>query len=412
MPSFPHIEQICAQCGYQTQASHSCPQCTKHPYLKERYALCSILGQGAEGVTYLGFDTQMEHFVVLKERMWKPLAQDTRQKRLEREAKVLRELDHPQIPHFFEHFVLQEGRRKSLYIVQEYIEGPTLRELLHNKRFLQREIWDLAEKILNVLVYLQELSPPIIHRDIKPSNIIFRTHDQLPVLIDFGSVRDALSDRDLGASTYAGTFGYMPPEQIFGHSDCRTDLYSLGALLLELLTRKSPSTLLSPQKSPWKSQVSIPLPFQDFLHSLCHHEAERRFPHAQRARSVLRSLTHPSPAHNKPSTKELITEIKEALRAELANHLSLAPSHNPKPRVREAQSTPLLSTTLPTFEETTLDPLLPKYPSPMNNRRGWWKAKPPRPLHERPPPLHPATQIFFMSVAMLVSAIVLQLLFV
>ena len=153
---------ICAHCGAsQNHTENRCQECGKPALLQERYALLETIGQGAVGITYRALDTKSQQIVAIKELPWKPVGQDKRIDRLQKEARILQELNHEQIPKYYEHFVLKIGRHKLLYVIQEYISGPTLQEQIAQKRFLQTEIWSIAQQLLSILVYLQNLSPPI-----------------------------------------------------------------------------------------------------------------------------------------------------------------------------------------------------------------------------------------------------------
>ena len=397
---------ICVACGEKQECETTCSYCGCDPLLNKRYALLSILGQGVEGVTYKSLDTQTQSEVVIKERLWKPGHQSKRKERLEREAQVLSEISHPQVPQYHEHFLQKEGRRTSLYIVQEYIQGDTLFSLMKKKRFIKEEIWDIAEQILDILVYLQDLSPPIIHRDIKPSNVMFQVEEKKYFLIDFGSVRDALSDPETGSSTYAGTFGYMPPEQVYGQSDCRTDLYSLGAMLIELLTRQPPAELLQYDQSfVWLKHVSLSKPYIQFIQKLCETNPEQRFSHARHARSILRSIRTAPKTPVKKVIKEPALPSLDDFRAMIREELSASV---PK-RIEETQIESS-SESKESFIPKQPDPLLP---TPFENRllprkRGWWKPKPPRKPEEPLEPLHPAVQLSLMAAAFVGSSILMQ----
>jgi serine/threonine protein kinase len=417
----PLSQLICAQCGAEQSYIEKCSECRSSPFLDARYQLISVIGQGVEGVTYKASSIDTPHLVTIKERLWKPQHQKQRTVRLEREADVLSQISHVQIPKYYEHFIKKEGRRKTLYIVQEYIEGPTLYELLQKKRFSQNEIWNHAEQMLDILVYLQELSPPIIHRDIKPANVIFCTEREKLVLIDFGSVRDALSDPELGASTYAGTFGYMPPEQIFGHSNYSTDLYSLGALILELLTRRPPSELLQPnQQFHWTQYTSIGKSYTHFVQKLCAKDSKDRFSNARQARSILRSLRVPSPSQKDteilfPSMEDFRSILREELTARTRQELfssqgSMKETTVPSPTVDKQNKT---AENVESYRFSKIDPLLPT-PFDQNiipRKRGWWKPKPPRPLDEPIEPLHPAIQLSMMAIAVFGTSVLIQVIF-
>ncbi|CAN5864567.1 hypothetical protein BH11MYX3_BH11MYX3_02340 [soil metagenome] len=154
----------------------------------------------------------------------------------EREAKFLRALEHPAIPRFLAAFEEGHGVHTRYYLAQELVTGEALDARLDNHFYAESEIVDLAKQVLEVLVYLQGLSPMVIHRDIKPANILRRA-DGSSALVDFGA---AHVQGTTAGSTSIGTFGYMPIEQLAGEVDATTDPYALGASLIHLLTRQDP----------------------------------------------------------------------------------------------------------------------------------------------------------------------------
>jgi hypothetical protein len=114
-----------------------------------------------------------------------------------------------------------------------------------------------------------------VHRDLKPKNLMRRADGAL-LLIDFGSVKDALSDPQLGGSTVAGTFGYMAPEQFAGDACPRSDLYALGATAVALLARQEPRTLLEGGRLVWRDRVRVSAPTAALLEALLAVDPEDR----------------------------------------------------------------------------------------------------------------------------------------
>ncbi|MBF2055781.1 MAG: serine/threonine protein kinase [Cyanobacterium sp. T60_A2020_053] len=218
--------------------------------LNNRYQITSTLGRGGFGETFLAIDTHLPSGKKCVIKLLKPIISSGRipqwmYDRFEQEARLLEHLGdaHRQIPRLYAYF--SEGN--NFYLVQEWIEGTTLLEKV--KKEGQLSPHQVEEILLNILPVLKFLhGENIVHRDVKPDNIIFRESDNLPVLIDFGAVKEALTtfvDME-GNSAYSiaiGTPGYMPSEQAAGRPIYSSDLYSLGLTAVYLLTGKSPQYL-------------------------------------------------------------------------------------------------------------------------------------------------------------------------
>lgn len=242
--------------------------------LGDRYSIVRLLAQGGFGRTYLAEDTnRFRELCVLKE--FAPQAQSNTLLRkaaelFEREAGVLYKLQHPQIPRFRELFRVKIDSKEHLFLVQDYVEGETYRSLLdermqQGKFFSETEIVHLLQQILPVLDYIHSVG--VIHRDISPENLILRASDRLPMLIDFGGVKQvvatvssAKSGRGMHTATLLGKVGYAPPEQmqqgvVYPHSD----LYALAATVLVLLTGKEPQELIDDRHLTWhwRREVSL-----------------------------------------------------------------------------------------------------------------------------------------------------------
>ncbi len=198
-----------------------------------RYKVVRELGRNREGgrITYLVTDTHLKppQQVVIKEfRFAASGANWSGFKAYEREIEVLRELEHPRIPRYLDSLQTKSG----FCLVQEYKNAPSLAE---KGNFTPEEIKKIAVSVLEILVYLQQRTPPVLHRDIKPENIL--VDRQLKAyLIDFGFARIRGGELAL-SSIAAGTPGFIPPEEQFGRPLTEaSDLYSLGATLICLLT--------------------------------------------------------------------------------------------------------------------------------------------------------------------------------
>lgn len=230
--------------------------------LKSRYAIRSTIGQGGMGRTYLAQDLErFNETCVLKEFIPPQNSQEVTEKAKElfrREASVLYQIRHPQVPEFRATFE-SEGR---LLLVQDYVEGKNYRNLLLDRlkfgqTFTENEIFALMQQLLPVLSYLH--SHNIIHRDISPENLMLRSQDNLPVLIDFGVVQETNaklnSQMGIPASTVAGKAGYAPPEQLqSGNAYANSDLYALAVTSIVLLTGKEPPELFDSINLAWNWQ--------------------------------------------------------------------------------------------------------------------------------------------------------------
>jgi len=160
--------------------------------------------------------------------------------RFEREAKILSELQHPNLPRVIDYFTIGD----RYYLAMDFIEGKDLGNIIKDadpQGMQEEQIVDWSLQLCDVLIYLHSRNPPIIYRDIKPSNIMIRKSDRRVILIDFGIARTIQSEDDKSLTrTAIGTMGYMAPEQYRGKADKRSDIYALGATIYHLFTGKAP----------------------------------------------------------------------------------------------------------------------------------------------------------------------------
>ena len=219
----------------------------------EEHEIIRILGSGGFGITYLGYDHNLDKAVAIKEYLPSDLAvrqggttvlpkssadKEDFEWGLERfldEARTLAKFDHRNIIKVHRFFRAHE----TGYILMEYAEGKTLSELLKEKRKLSEgELWAILEPLLQGLKVVHRNK--YLHRDIKPGNIIIRD-DGSPVLIDFGSARQALGVKSRSITAIVSP-GYAPLEQysVRGNQGPWTDIYALGAVAYKCLTGKVP----------------------------------------------------------------------------------------------------------------------------------------------------------------------------
>lgn len=269
--------------------------------LNKRYRIVRVLGAGGFGRTYLAEDTsRFDEKCVLKE--YNPNVEGTyaleKSKELfEREAQILYKIEHPRIPKFQATF--EQGKR--LFLAQDYVEGKTYKTLLEervkeNKQFTPAEVVQFLQQMLPVLEHTH--SKGIIHRDISPDNIICRQSDRLPVLIDFGAVKELGTTqlRESGKSiqgTHVGKHGYSPPEQLqTGKVYPNSDLYSLAATAVVLMTGHKPEELLNEQTMAWRWHQWVPtleLWLAQLLNKMLSPKPDNRYQSAAEVAQELRS---------------------------------------------------------------------------------------------------------------------------
>jgi serine/threonine protein kinase len=256
--------------------------------IDNRYQLRSLLGEGGNGVTYLAERLTDKQAVAIKMLSLQHLDDWKHLDLFEREAQVLAQLNHPQIPKYLEYFHVDTDKDRVFYIVQQLAPGKPLNEWVKDGWCAsEAEIKNIIKQLLDILQYLQTNTPPLIHRDIKPQNIIRNSDGQI-FLVDFGSVQNIYHDTIMRSSTVMGTYGYMAPEQFRGQVVPATDLYSLAATALYLLTRRSPADLPAERLSiKFKHQVQISESFANWLETALSPDVGDRFPSAHVAQKAL-----------------------------------------------------------------------------------------------------------------------------
>ncbi len=204
------------------------------------YRIIKPIGAGGAGYLYQAERDGLE--VCLKECRFGLRADDPEAPEVvrlfEREVSTLRDLNHPGIPKYYDSFSANDTGEERLYLAMELVQGKNLAELVGEKRITLDYVLKVAQDIAETLLYTHAFVPPIIHRDIKPENIIQPAEEGARVkLVDFGSVTGAVLKRTLAThNTIAGTPGYAAPEIWHGKECPATDIYSLGATLLYLLS--------------------------------------------------------------------------------------------------------------------------------------------------------------------------------
>ncbi len=254
--------------------------------LKERYQIDTLLGRQTGRRTFLAIDTQTNTSVIIKLLLFGPDFTWEDLKLFEREAEVLKSLDHPAIPKYLDFFEVELERGKGFALVQSHIAAKSLQQGIQAGRtFSENDLEAIARDLLKILEYLHARQPAVIHRDIKPSNILLtdRTaHSPGQVyLVDFGSIQTAINSR---TQTVVGTYGYMPPEQFGGRTSAASDIYALGVTLIYLATGCNPDEL--PQQDLrlcFEDRVNLSPRLVGWLQQATHPSLERRFQSSQQA---------------------------------------------------------------------------------------------------------------------------------
>jgi serine/threonine protein kinase, bacterial len=304
--SNPLSSRYCNQCGVPLLDANDLIE----KVVGDRYRIVRDIGHGGFGQTYLAEDiNRFNEHCVLKELAPAAENQDSLEKAKElfaREAEVLYKLQHPQIPKFREWFT--EPTRQSMFLVQDYAEGPTYQDILRdrlnqNHTFAESEIVTLLMQLLPVLSYIHGRG--VIHRDLSPDNLICRNSDRLPVLIDFGGVKEvAISaakllndnpeDNVKDNITLIGKPGYSPEEQMRrGQVSAASDLYALGVTALVLLIGKDPADFYDAfhLAFDWRDQVNISPGLAAILDKMVAHRVGDRYATAEQVLQALESLS-------------------------------------------------------------------------------------------------------------------------
>ncbi|MEH2157145.1 serine/threonine-protein kinase [Nostoc sp.] len=286
-----------------------------------RYQIIRHLGQGGFGRTYLAEDrNKADQTCVLKE--FAPQVQEHQdlqkaKELFEREANVLKKLQHPQIPRFHASLQVKIGAKDFFFLVQDYVDGDNYYQLLEQrqsqgKTFSEEEVITLLQQILPVLSYIH--SRDVVHRDISPDNLIWRRSDHLPVLIDFGGVKQLPASQGFWRTklaennTLLGKKGYAPEEQLRqGKAFFSSDLYSLAVTILVLLTGKEPQKLYDSYQGiwGWGKEIRVSPQLEAVLKKMLAYKPSDRY---QRAEQILKDL--PSSTVSKSPGNYITTKIK------------------------------------------------------------------------------------------------------
>ncbi len=277
------------------------------------YEVLDHLGAGGMGDVYKVrhvISGRVEAMKVIRPQLLgNKLAED----RFSREIRVLAELDHPNIARLFT-AIQVEG---SVAMIMEYIEGATIERFLQDGPLTIEETNYYTSQVLAALAYAHKRG--VVHRDMKPANCMV-TRDGVVKLMDFGLARSS-SQRGVSSGGTAGTFDYMPPEQIQAKTiDERTDLYALGVSMFEMVTGKLPfphdteysiltAHLTEQPRRPVDLTPAVPLPLNDIILKLLEKEPKDRYQSAAEVQDALQGVGGRTTSSNAANAVRRVTEV-------------------------------------------------------------------------------------------------------
>ncbi len=330
-----------------------CTNCGKQLLIGQRYVAIAPLAQGGMGRIWLGIDLGNHNKCIIKQSL--PTTNSTAAMLKSRELfvqeadqlKLLQE--HPQIPQLIDYIEMPSttsDQYPELYLIEEYIDGKNLAEVLANQGIWQEsQIIDFLQSILPVIIYVHQQN--IIHRDLKPQNIIFcaaRKPREQYILIDFGAAKSLFNNHDIdhqnlaleqsinpkiATGTIIGSAEYIAPEQLRGKATFQSDLYSLGVTCLYLLTGVSPFDLYDDHLNQWQwenfllnqslTNSDYKIPSQDLtriLNKMIAHSLTERYTSGQLVLDDILNLSSLGQLSRTQSLNQLLQELTKALALE------------------------------------------------------------------------------------------------
>ena len=257
--------------------------------IKNRYKIIQKFDDGNQGKTFLARDLATNSDCVVKHldaKKSNPMEGLQRAlHRFQKEAQILEQSKHERIPKFLDHFDFKEGQ----YLVQQYIEGRNLKQILQKyPKLSEFEVTCLLEQVLDVLHYIH--GREIIHRDIKPANLIWRSKlGKIDlVLIDFGIIKE-IGQNFTKTGWFIGTPAYVSPEQLDRKpATIRSDIYSLGKTAIEALIGKDPE--MTNYGTVWPPQEEYTPELKNILNRMVKFNPEERYQSAQEVIDAINNL--------------------------------------------------------------------------------------------------------------------------
>ncbi|TWU28466.1 serine/threonine-protein kinase [Bythopirellula polymerisocia] len=307
----PLTELICKRCGIHFSLVDQSHTTQRAPPLSQlgRFELVERLGVGSFGSVWKARDKELDRMVAIKIPRQGMMTSEEKE-RFFHEARAAAQLHHPNIVSV--HEVGRDG--ESIYIVSDFVHGLTLSDWLTDQKLTGREAAELCAKVAEAVHYAHEQG--VIHRDLKPANIMI-DGDREPHLMDFGLAR-----RDMGEMTVTidgqllGTPAYMSPEQAQGEAhkaDRRSDIYSLGVILFQLLTGELPfrgntrmlihQVINDEPPSPRKLNANVSHDLETITLKCLEKEPQERYANARELADELQRYLRGEPIHARPLSR-------------------------------------------------------------------------------------------------------------
>ncbi|HEY3999741.1 MAG TPA: serine/threonine-protein kinase, partial [Candidatus Xenobia bacterium] len=254
--------------------------------LEGRYRVVDLVRKGGMGAVYRAQDLRLADAVCALKQMHAPtdagMDAGILEYRFNEEMRVLTNLRHPGIPRVMD-FFRQGG---TCCIIMDFVEGQNLELETPTGGLPPGQVVEVADQVLDILVYLHGQTPPVLHRDIKPANLVREAMTGRIKLVDFGLARRAEPQKP--GNTLAGTLGYAPAEQMQGRAERASDLYALGATMYHLLTGQPPR-VFSPE--PLRTvRPDLDGPMTALVDRAVGMMPEERFPSAEAMREAVREV--------------------------------------------------------------------------------------------------------------------------
>ena len=258
------------------------------------YKILEKLGEGGMGSVYRAKDTKLKRTVALKFLSKEFVENEEFKMRIYREAQTASALDHPNICTIFE---INETDDEQLFISMAYYDGMTLDKRIESEIIESNEAMDIVIQIAKGLQAAHQKD--IIHRDIKPANVII-SKDGVAKILDFGIAKFKGETKFTNDNVSMGTIAYISPEQVNGEKiDHRTDIWSLGVLLYELLTRQIPFKGEYDQAIIYSILNESPTPIKEYTDSA-----------PEKLISIIQKMLNKNPDERYQNMMDLIDELK------------------------------------------------------------------------------------------------------